>query len=77
MMNPRKWKDSTVSTGEPCTVPSEIHNCLSPVALSAPDGQSPPLRTLILTRDEPNEDGVIYKLQERDGLMTASSAVDI
>ncbi len=43
----------------------------------SPDGQFPPVGGLIPTRDEPNESGVVRKLQELDGLMTGGVAVGV
>ncbi len=37
----------------------------------------PPVRRLILTRNEPSEGGVIRKLQKLDGLMTGGAAVGL
>ena len=72
----------------PCTFfPSVIHNqlhCLKSVelqvVLAVPGHQIvnlPPVGEPIYARDEPNEGGVIRKLQELEGLMTGGAAVGV
>ena len=48
--------------------------------MSAPGHQMvnlPPVGGLIPTRDEPDQGGVIRKLQELDGLVTGGAAVSV
>jgi len=87
MVVPRKRKDTTVSTGESHRMmgvggagffwkSTTISTVELQVVLTATSHQMvnlSPVGGLIPTRDEPNEGGVVHKLQELDRLMTGGA----